>query len=156
MPTEVGGGMELLGNLVGFLFVLQKPYLENGIFLGRGIDGQAAESINVRLGFPGAMLHGEVMLLQCGQPAVEKSGSRSHRFEPLHSVVVGVDFKWHLHQIRSELCEGPNNGETFQLGGGIGFFRLVEGAQCAADDALLAFPDLSEGCAETCGRLVRI
>ena len=50
----------------------------------------------------------------------------------------------------------PRRGETFQLGGEIGFFHLVEGARGAADDALLAFPDLSEDCAETCGQRVRI
>ena len=49
MLTEVGGGMELLGNLAGFLFVLQEPYLENVIFRGWWVDGEAAESIDVRL-----------------------------------------------------------------------------------------------------------
>ena len=95
MPTEVGGDMELLGNLAGLFFILQEPYLKNGIFQGRGIDGQAAESINVRLGFPEAVLHREVILLQRGRPAVEKHGSVSHRFEPLQSMVVGVDLEWH-------------------------------------------------------------
>ena len=95
MHTEVGGGMELSGNLAGFFLVLQELYLKNGIFRGRGIDGQVAESIDVRLGFPVVVLHREVILLQCGRPAVEKRGSRSHRFEPLQSVVVGVDLKWH-------------------------------------------------------------
>ena len=85
--------MELSGNLAGFLLILQEPYLKNGIFWGRGIDGQATEFIDVHLGFPGAVLHGEVILLQRGRPAVEKRGSRSHRFEPLQSVVVDVDLK---------------------------------------------------------------
>ena len=53
MPTEVGGGMELSGNLAGFLFVLQEPYLENDIFWRRCIYGQAAESVDMRLDFPG-------------------------------------------------------------------------------------------------------
>ena len=63
MPTEVGGSMELSGNLAGFLFVLQEPYLENAIFWRRWIDGQAAESVDMRLRFPGAMLHGEIIFL---------------------------------------------------------------------------------------------
>ena len=95
MPTEVGGGMELLGNLAGLFLILQEPYLKNGIFRGRGIDGELVESIDMRLGFSGAVLHREVILLQRGRPAVEKRGSQSHRFEPLQSVVVGVDLEWH-------------------------------------------------------------
>ena len=39
MPTEVGGSMELSGNLAGLLFILQEQYLENGVFRGWGIDG---------------------------------------------------------------------------------------------------------------------
>ena len=60
---------------------------------GRRIDGQAAEPIYMCLGLSGAVFHSEVILLQCGLPAVEKSGSRSHRLQPLQSVVVGVDLK---------------------------------------------------------------
>ena len=33
---------------------------------------------------------------------------------------------------------------------------MVEGAGGAADDAFFAFSNLSEDCAETCGRLVRV
>ena len=95
MPTEVGGGMELSGNLAGLFLILQEPYLKNGIFRGRGIDGQAAEPIDLRLGFPGEVLHREVILLQHGRPAVEKRRSRLHRFEPPQSVVVGIDLEWH-------------------------------------------------------------
>ena len=69
--------------------------------------------------------------------------------------MVGVDLKWYRHQIRSELCDGPDDGETFQLGGGIRFLCLVEGAGGAAYDAFFAFSDLSKDCAETCGRRVR-
>ena len=89
------------------------------------------------------MFHRKVVLFQCGRQAVLKSGSRSHRLQSPQLVVVGVDLKWHRHQVRSELCDGPDDGETLQLGGGVRFFRLVEGARCAADDELFAFPDLT-------------
>ena len=74
----------------------------------------------------------------------------------MQSVVIRVDFEGHGHEVWSELRNGPNNGEAFQLGGGVGFLGLVEGARRAADDALLAFPDLSEGCAEACNRRVHV
>ena len=64
--------------------------------------------------------------------------------------MIRVDFEGHGHEVWSELRNGPNNGEAFQLGGGVGFLRLVEGSIRAADDALLAFLDLSEDCAEAC------
>ena len=87
---------------------------------------------------------------------MEKSGSRSHCLEPLQSVVVGIHLKRYGHQIRLELCDGPDDGETLQLGGGIRFLSLVEGSRGAADDALFTFPDLSQDCAEACGRHVRV
>ena len=118
MATEVGSGMELTGNLAGFILVVQQSYLQHCIFWRWGIDGQATEPIYVCLRLPGAVLHHEVVLLQCGRPVVEKSGSRSHRLQPLQHVLVGVDLKWHRHQVRSELCDSPDDGETLQLGGG--------------------------------------
>ena len=39
LPTQVGGGMELSGNLAGFLFVLQEPYLEDIVFRRKRVDG---------------------------------------------------------------------------------------------------------------------
>ena len=80
---------------------------------------------------------------------MKEGGSRAHRLQPLQRVVVGVDLKWHQHQVRSELCDVPDDG-------GIRFFRLVEEARSAADDALLAFPYLCEDCAEACRRRVGI
>ena len=70
--------------------------------------------------------------------------------------MVGVDLKRYGHQIRSELCDGPDDGETLPLGGGIRFLCLVEGSRSTADDALFTFPDLSKDCAEACGRRVRV
>ena len=87
---------------------------------------------------------------------MEKSGSCPHRLEPLQSVVVGINLKRYGHQIGSELCDGPDDGETLQLGGGIRFLGLVEGSRGAANDALFTFPDLSKDCAKACGRRVRV
>ena len=70
--------------------------------------------------------------------------------------MVGVNLKWYGHQIRSELCDDPDDGETLQLGGGIRFLCLVEGSGGTADDAFFAFSDLSKDCAEDCGRRVRV
>ena len=78
---------------------------------------------------------------------VQECGPHPHCLEPLQNVVVRVNLEWHGHEVWSELQNGPNNGEAFQLGSGVGFFFLVEGARCAADDVLLAFPDLSKDCA---------
>ena len=64
--------------------------------------------------------------------------------------------EWHSHEVRTELSHSPYNGQSFQLGGGIGFLSLVEGPRSAADDALLAIADLSQDCAEACGRLVGV
>ena len=82
---------------------------------------------------------------------MKKCGHRPHCLEPLQSVVVCVDLEGHGHEVWSELCNGPNDGEAFQLGGGVGLLRLVGGARRSADDDLLAFPDLSEDYAEACG-----
>ena len=148
--------MKLTGDLPGFIFVVQQPYLQDRIFWRWGINGQAAESIHVHLRLPGAVFHREVVLFQHGRPAVKESGFHAHHLQPLQCVVVGVDLKWHRHQVRSELRDGPDDGEALQFGGGIRFFRLVEGARSTADDVLLAFPYLCEDCAEACCRRVAI
>ena len=87
---------------------------------------------------------------------MQESGPRPHCFEPLQSVVVRVNLEWHRHEVWSELCNGPNNGEAFQLSGGVGFLCLVEGATRKADDTFFAFPDLSKNRVEACSRRVRI
>ena len=38
--------------------------------------------------------------------------------------MVRVYLQWHRHEVWSELCNGPDNGEAFQLSGGISFFGL--------------------------------
>ena len=87
---------------------------------------------------------------------VEECGSRLHCLEPLQSVVVRVHVEWQSHQVRTELRNGPDNGETLQLSGGVGLLGLVERPRRTADDAFFAFPDLCQYCAEACSRRVRI
>ena len=58
--------------------------------------------------------------------------------------------------MRSELCDGTDDGKALQLGGRIRFFTLAEGSGGAADDAFFAISDFSENCAETYGRRVRV
>ena len=62
--------------------------------------------------------------------------------------MVGVDFKRHGHQVGAEFSNGPDDGEALQFGGGVSFFRLVEGARSTADNALLTLPHLREDLAE--------
>ena len=57
---------------------------------------------------------------------MEERGFHSHRLEPLQSVVVRVHVEWHSHQVRTELRNGPDDGETLQLSGGVGLLGLVE------------------------------
>ena len=87
---------------------------------------------------------------------MEQCGARPHGLEPLQSIVVRVYLEWHLHEVWSELCNGPDNGEAFQLSGGIIFFGLVQRPRCTADDAFFSFPDSHQDCAEACGRRVRV
>ena len=102
------------------------------------------------------MLDRKVILLQHCRPEVEQCRPGSHRLQPLQGIVVRVDLKWHGHEVGTELGHSPCNGEAFQFSGGIGFLSLVEGSRGTADDALFAFEDLGQDCAEACGRRVGI
>ena len=64
--------------------------------------------------------------------------------------------EWHIHEVRTELSHSPDKGQALQFGGGIGLLSLVEGPRSAVDDMLFAIADLSQDCAEACGRRVRI
>ena len=68
--------------------------------------------------------------------------------------MVRIHLKWHGHEVRTELRNGPDDSETFQLSGGVGLLSLVEQPRCTADDVFFAFPDLRQYCAEACGRRV--
>ena len=70
--------------------------------------------------------------------------------------MVCIHLEWHGHEVRTELRNGPDDGETFQLSGGVGLLNLVERPRRTADDAFFAFPDLRQYCAEACSRRVRI
>ena len=81
---------------------------------------------------------------------MKEGGSCAHRLKPLQSVVVGIDFERHRHQVGAELGNGPDDGESFQFRGGVGFLRLVEGARGTTNNALLAFSYLCKNCSEAC------
>ena len=87
---------------------------------------------------------------------MEERGSHPHHLEPLQNVVVRVHVEWHSHQVRTELRNCPDDGETLQLSGGVGLLGLVERPRRTTDDAFLAFPDLCQYCADACSRRVRI
>ena len=75
--------MQFAGDFSGFFFIFQQANLKEGIFRGWGVDGQAAESIHMSLGFPGAVFYGEVVFLQGDRPVMKESRPRAHCFEPL-------------------------------------------------------------------------
>ena len=83
VAAEVGGSMQFAGDFSGFIFIVQQANLKEGIFRGRGVDGQVAESIHMSLGFPGAVFYGEIVFLQGGRPAMKESRPCVHCFEPL-------------------------------------------------------------------------
>ena len=64
--------------------------------------------------------------------------------------MICVDLKWHRHEVRPEFGYRPYDSQALQFGGRVGFFSLVEGSGSAADDALLAIPDLGEDSTEAC------
>ena len=58
--------------------------------------------------------------------------------------------KWHGHEVRTELGDCPHNRQALQFGGRIRLFSLIQSPRSAADDALLAFPNLSQDSTEAC------
>ena len=60
--------------------------------------------------------------------------------------MVRIHLEWHGHEVRTELRNSPDDGETFQLSGGVGLLSLVERPRCTADDAFFAFLDLRQYC----------
>ena len=64
--------------------------------------------------------------------------------------MVSVYLKWHSHEVRPEIGYRPHDSQALQFGGWVGFLSLVEGSGSAADDALLAIPDLGQDSAEAC------
>ena len=65
--------------------------------------------------------------------------------------MVSIYFKRHLHQVGTELGDGPDDGKALQSSSGVCLLSLVKGARGTANDALLAFLYLSEDSSEACG-----
>ena len=64
--------------------------------------------------------------------------------------------KWHGHEVWTELGDCPHNRQAFQFGGRVRLFSLIQSLRSAADDALLAFPNLSQDSTEACRRGVGV
>ena len=79
-----------------------------------------------------------------------------HRLEPLECVVVRVYLEWHSHEVWTELGDCPHNRQTLQFSGRVRLFSLVQSSGSAADDALLALPNLSQDSTEACCRGVGV
>ena len=58
--------------------------------------------------------------------------------------------KWHGHEVCTELGDCPHNRQALQFGGWVRLFSLIQSPRSAADDALLAFPNLSQDITEAC------
>ena len=137
--------MELTGNPAGLLFVVQQSYLQDCIFWRWGIDGRATEPIYVCLGLPGAVFYREVVLLQRGRPAVEKSGSRLHRLVAFYDGV-GKEESWSSVSFGLMLEDGT-------------IYRVYPGTGVAqtALDCCWRFPRPLEGGPHMeCGKLQRL
>ena len=60
--------------------------------------------------------------------------------------------KGYGHEVWTELGDCPHNRQALQFGGWVRLFSLVQSPRSAADDALLAIPDLSQDSTEaSCG-----
>ena len=140
-------------------FLLQFPSLLLGVDLDMQqrvlgwcwTYGQLAEPINVGLGLPWTMTDGKVILLQRCRPAMKERGPRPHRLKPLECVVVSEYLEWHSHEVQPELSYRPHDSQAVQFSGRVGLLSLVESPGSAADDALLAIPDLSQDSTEPWG-----
>ena len=59
--------------------------------------------------------------------------------------------EWHGHEVRTELGDCPHNRQALQLNGWVRLFSLIQSPRSAADDALLAVPNLGQDRTEACG-----
>ena len=64
--------------------------------------------------------------------------------------------KGHNHEVRTELGDCPHNRQALQFGGWVRLFSLIQSPGSAADDALLAFPNLSQDGTQACSRGVSV
>ena len=58
--------------------------------------------------------------------------------------------KWHGHEVRTEFGDCPHNRQALQFGGWVRLFSLIQSPRSTTDDALLAFPNLSQDGTEAC------
>ena len=58
--------------------------------------------------------------------------------------------EWHGHEVRTELGDCPHNRQALQFGGWVRLFSLLQSPGSAADDALLAVPNLSQDSTKAC------
>ena len=124
--------------------------MEQSILRWGRTDWQTTEPVHVGLNFTRTMTHGEVVLLRGCRPAVEERRPRAHRLEPLERIVVRKYLEWHGHEVRTELGDCPHNRQALQFSGWVRLFSLVQGLRSAADDALLAVPNLCQDSTEAC------
>ena len=57
---------------------------------------------------------------------------------------------WHGHEVRTELGDCPHNRQALQFSAWVRLFSLVQSPRSAADDALLAVPNLGQDGTEAC------
>ena len=58
--------------------------------------------------------------------------------------------EWQGHEVRAELGDCPHNRQALQFSGWVRLFSLIQNPRSATDDALLAFPHLSQDSTEAC------
>ena len=64
--------------------------------------------------------------------------------------------EWHGHEVRTELGDCPHNCQALQFSGWVRLFSLIQSPRSAADDALLAVPNLGQDCTEARGGAICI
>ena len=69
---------------------------------------------------------------------------------PLECIMIHIYLKWHGHEVRTELGDYPHNHQALQFSGWVRLFSLVQRPRSAADDALLAVPNLGQDSTEAC------
>ena len=58
--------------------------------------------------------------------------------------------EWHSHEVLAEFGDCPHNRQALQFGGWVRLFSLIQSPGSATDDALLAFPNLSQDGTKAC------
>ena len=90
--------MKVSGGLMGSCFIREGLDDRDSGFGQRGlIYGQAAEYIDMGLGFSWTVMNSKIMLLQGCRPSVEESRPHPHRLESLKRIIVCEDIKLYSH-----------------------------------------------------------